>query len=120
MENSTITGNHFNPDTTRPSGKSDGAALPAQGTFNKMSVFSGDLGETPPAVSRAADVAHQAVDKMAEAAAPTAEWLAGKGEALTATGRNAIADARVYIAANPWQSLGVAVATGFLLGRLAR
>ncbi len=121
MENSPITGNQFNLETTRPNGIVDRAAVPVQGAANKMSAaFSGDLGAAPRVVSRVAEVAHQTADKVAEAATPTAQWLSGKGEAVTASGRNVIADARVYVAANPWQSLGVAVAAGFLVGRVAR
>lgn len=100
MENSPTTNNQFNPEITRANGVVDHAVRPM--------------------VSRVAEVAHQTVDKVAEAATPTAAWLSCKGEALTASGRSAIADARVYVAANPWQSLGAAVAAGFLLGRLAR
>ena len=100
MENSPSTHTQFDPEITRPNGALGHAARPV--------------------VSRVAEVAHQTVDKLAEAATPTAAWLSCKGDALTASGRNAVADARVYVAANPWQSLGAAMAAGFLLGRLAR
>ena len=99
MENSPSTHNQFGPEITRPNGAGRAAR---------------------PVVSRVAEVAHQSVDKVAEAATPTAEWLSGKSEALTRSARNAIAEARVCVTANPWQSLGAAVAVGFLLGRLAR
>ena len=92
-----------------------------QGPVNKFpATTSGDSGAAPAVVARVAGVAHQTVDKVAEAAAPTAQWLSGKTEALAVSGRNAVADARVYVTANPWQSVGVAVVAGFLLGRLAR
>ena len=121
MENSTLSGQPFNNGTTRPAGVVDHAPVPMHGALNKVSApDSGNAASTPPVVTRVTEVAHQTVDKLAEAAAPTAQWLSGKGEALTASGRNAVADARVYVVANPWQSLGVAVAAGYLLARLAR
>lgn len=121
MDNSPVTGNQLNPGTPRPNGFVDHAAVPMQGPVNNLpATTSGGSGAAPAVVARVAGVAHQTVDKVAEAATPKVEWLAGKSEALTVSGRNAIADARVYVTANPWQSLGVAVVAGFLLGRLAR
>ena len=42
-----------------------------------------------PKIDQVAAMAHKAVDKAADAAAPTAEWLADKGDSLTATQKKA-------------------------------
>ncbi|TAK83903.1 MAG: DUF883 domain-containing protein [Betaproteobacteria bacterium] len=64
--------------------------------------------------------AHGAVDQVAEAAAPAAKWLEEHGESLSAQ-RDKLADTTVkYIAAHPLQSLGMALAAGYLIGRLTR
>lgn len=73
-----------------------------------------------PAIDKAAAVAHQAVDKAASAAAPTTKWLADKGESLRAKERKVVSDTGHYIAANPLKSLGIAIAAGFLIGRIVR
>ena len=120
MENSVISGQRFNPGSNQTNGIVDHAAVPMSGPLNAMAAAGADAGSAPAVVARVAGKVHQTVDKVAEAATPTAQWLSAKGEHLAASGRSAVADARVYVTANPWQSLGVAVAAGFLLGRLAR
>ncbi len=121
MENSVIAGQRFNPVISQTNGVVDHAAVPMHGPVNPMPApASVDGGAAPAVVARIARQAHQTVDKVAEAATPTAQWLSAKSENLASSGRSAVADARVYVMANPWQSLGVAAAAGFLLGRLAR
>ena len=73
-----------------------------------------------PAIARAAQIAHQAVDRVSDVATPTAAWLTARGESLATAQRNAVSDAKTYISANPWQSIGIALAAGVLIGRLAR
>jgi len=72
------------------------------------------------AIDRVATMAHQAVDKAAVAAAPTADWLNERGDSLKATQKKLVADATDYVAANPFKSIGVAVVAGFLLSRVFR
>ena len=97
------------------------AAANLHGTVNKLAATADEAaGTVKPAIARVALVAHQTVDKVADVAQPTAAWLATQGENLENTRRNAVADARARIVANPWQSLGLALAAGFLIGRLAR
>ena len=73
-----------------------------------------------PAIDHVAAMAHQAVDKVAGAAAPTAQWLAVKGENLNVTQKKLVADTRGYVSANPLKSVGIAAVAGFLLSRLIR
>lgn len=70
------------------------------------------------AIDRVATMAHQAVDKAAVAAAPTADWLSEQGDSLKATQKKLVAEATDYVSANPFKSIGVAVVAGFLLSRI--
>jgi ElaB/YqjD/DUF883 family membrane-anchored ribosome-binding protein len=63
---------------------------------------------------------HGAVDQVADAAAPAAQWLEEHGETLTTSGEKLIDNTYKYIAAHPLQSLGLAVAAGYLISRLTR
>jgi len=56
-------------------------------------------------VNEAAVKAHNAVDQVAEAAAPAEDLVSG---------------ACAYVAAHPLRSLGLALAAGYLLSRLTR
>lgn len=71
-----------------------------------------------PVIARVAAMAHQAVDKAAGAAAPTADWLAERGESLNASQKKLAADACSYVSANPLKAVGMAVVAGFLFSRL--
>lgn len=78
----------------------------------------GAVRKAQPAIEHVAIMAHQAVDRMAGAAGPTADWLAEQGESLSATQKKLMADTRSYVSANPLKSLGIAVVAGFLLSRI--
>ncbi|HLX82027.1 MAG TPA: hypothetical protein VKS43_15725 [Burkholderiales bacterium] len=71
-----------------------------------------------PAIERVAAMAHQAVDKAAVAAAPTAEWLSGRSEEIQARNAKLLADASSYVSSNPLKAVGIAVVAGFLLSRI--
>lgn len=73
-----------------------------------------------PAIERAAAMAHQAVDKAAGAAAPTADWLSGRSEELIAKKKKLVADSRDYVAAHPLKAIGIAALVGFVLSRFFR
>jgi ElaB/YqjD/DUF883 family membrane-anchored ribosome-binding protein len=64
--------------------------------------------------------AHGAVDQVADAAAPAAEWLEEQSETLTTSGEKLLDSTCKYVAAHPLQSLGLAVAAGYLISRLTR
>ena len=121
METSSTTNNPFKSGNGIADGVVDHAAVNMHGAVNQRAASASDAVSTvKPVIARVAQAAHQAVDKVADVAAPTAAWLAAQGESLASTQRNAVADARTYVSANPWQSLGVALAAGFLLGRWVR
>ena len=107
---------------TGSNGTSDGAinkaSASAHGAVDKVTASAdGAASALKPAIARAANVAHQAVDKVTGLAAPTADWLTKQRENLTLTGRNAVDDARTYVSTHPWQSLAVALAAGYVIGR---
>ena len=72
------------------------------------------------AVDRIASGAHEAVDRVAAAANSAAERLSGKGDQLLASKDQWLQACGSYVKENPFTSLGVAVALGFLLSRLTR
>jgi len=69
-------------------------------------------------LSKAAASAHGAVDQVAGAVAPASQWLEEQGETLEVTGTRLVDSTCKYVAAHPLQSLGMALATGYLIGRL--
>ena len=64
--------------------------------------------------------AHGAVDQVADAAAPAAQWLEDELDALASGREKFLETTSKYIAAHPLQSLGLAIAAGYLLSRLTR
>jgi len=71
-------------------------------------------------LNKATARAHGAVDQVADAAAPAAQWLEEQGESLTTGGDKLVDSTCKYVAAHPLQSLGVALAAGYLISRLTR
>ena len=64
--------------------------------------------------------AHEAVDKIADAASQAAETLAEKRARLREAGTGLWTDSRRYVNENPGIALGIAAAAGFLLRHLIR
>ena len=71
-----------------------------------------------PAVDRAVSGAHQAVDKIADVASQTAGTLSAKADQLQEFQSQLMQDCSAYVRAKPLTSLGIAIATGFVLSRL--
>lgn len=71
-----------------------------------------------PMVDRLASGAHQTVDKLAGVATQAAETLGVKGEQLKNFQTQAMEQCRGYVRENPVVSLGIAIAAGYLLSRL--
>ena len=71
-------------------------------------------------LNKATARAHGAVDQVADAAAPAAQWLEEQGESLTTGGDKLVDSTCKYVAAHPLQSLGMALAAGYLISRLTR
>ena len=114
-----------NPPVTARNGMTDGvvdhAAVNMHGAVNRVAETANDAAKAvTPAIARVTQMAHETVDKVADVAGPTAAWLSAQGDHLVAVQRTAVSDARSYISANPWQSLGVALAAGLLIGRMTK
>lgn len=73
-----------------------------------------------PAIDGVAAMAHKTVDKVAGAAAPTAEWLAEQAESLRTTQKKLMDDTCSYISTNPLTSVAIALAAGYLISRITR
>jgi ElaB/YqjD/DUF883 family membrane-anchored ribosome-binding protein len=73
-----------------------------------------------PAIERATQVAHHAVDKAAGVAAPTADWLSVKAEAVLAAPKKWAESGRTIVTSHPWKTLGLAAVVGLLIGRILR
>ena len=69
-------------------------------------------------IDKAANSAHEAVDKVASATNQAAEALGEKGEQLKNAEQQLMENCRGYVRDNPITSLGIAVAAGFLLSRV--
>lgn len=70
------------------------------------------------AVSRMASGAHDAVDRVADATNHAADRLSSKGHEIKALEERWLEKVRDYVEHNPVQSLGIALASGFLLNRI--
>lgn len=73
-----------------------------------------------PTIDRAAEYAHQTVDKAVTGVTPAAEWVNEQAAALNTKQKKLVNDTREYVAANPLKSLGLALAAGFLISRIIR
>ena len=69
-------------------------------------------------IDKAANSAHEAIDKATRATNKATEALDKKGEQLKNAEQQIMEDCRVYVRDNPITSLGIAVAAGFLLSRV--
>jgi ElaB/YqjD/DUF883 family membrane-anchored ribosome-binding protein len=70
------------------------------------------------AVNRMASSAHEAVDKIADATNQAADSLSDKGHEIKALEERWLEKVRDYVEHNPVQSLGIALASGYLLSRI--
>jgi ElaB/YqjD/DUF883 family membrane-anchored ribosome-binding protein len=76
--------------------------------------------KSKPTIDKVAKSMHDAVDKAADAAAPTAEWLDEKADSLKETQRTLLDKSCKYVSAHPLKSLLFAATAGFVLSRIIR
>jgi ElaB/YqjD/DUF883 family membrane-anchored ribosome-binding protein len=69
-------------------------------------------------IGKASNFAHEAVDKLAKVTSQAAEALDENGVHLKYAEQRLMKNCQTYIRDNPAASIGIAVATGFLLSRL--
>lgn len=70
------------------------------------------------AVDKSANKAHDTIDKVADAAKQASDNLGKKGQDLKETEEKWMSTATDYVKNNPLKSVGIAVASGYLLSRL--
>lgn len=70
------------------------------------------------AVNRMASSAHEAVDRIADATNYAADSLSAKGHEIKLMEERWLKKVRDYVEHNPVQSLGIALASGYLLSRI--
>jgi ElaB/YqjD/DUF883 family membrane-anchored ribosome-binding protein len=90
----------------------DAAATAAHSTIDSASKAA------RPALDSMVSGAHGAVDRLGVAATQAAGTLGVKGDQLNQRGERIADQARGYVREHPVASLGMAVATGYLLSRL--
>lgn len=71
-----------------------------------------------PAIDRYTQKAHQTVNSVADAAAPSAEWLNEQSEHLQETSEKLIDDTSSYIREHPVKAAAFAMLAGFALSRI--
>ncbi|MCD2451628.1 DUF883 family protein [Methylicorpusculum oleiharenae] len=69
-------------------------------------------------INKAAESAHETVDKIANATNQAADALGEKGEQLKNCEQRLVEDCRSYVHENPLTALAIAAAAGFVLSRL--
>lgn len=70
------------------------------------------------AVERASATAHETVDRLTDGVAGAAQRVDARLEQIRATPNQALDSARAYVAERPLQSVALALAVGWLWGRL--
>jgi ElaB/YqjD/DUF883 family membrane-anchored ribosome-binding protein len=68
---------------------------------------------------RIAEGAHGAIDRAAQTAQQVAERFSEKGEELLGMKDDYIEQAREYVKANPFMAVGIALAAGYLFGKIS-
>lgn len=69
-------------------------------------------------IDRLAESAHGAIDRATETAAQMAERLGAKSEELLAMKDDYLESTREYVKENPFVALGIALAAGYLFGKI--
>jgi ElaB/YqjD/DUF883 family membrane-anchored ribosome-binding protein len=101
--------------TTAPGAFGRAVDHAAEGAHHKIDSMSG---AGKPAVDRMAASAHQAVDKVSSVASHAVDTLGVKGEQLNAAEKRLVAGTSQYVQEHPVASLGIAIATGYVLSRI--
>ncbi len=110
-----------NPSAKTGPGLVSEAASSAHGAVDKVAAVAGSAVQTAnTAIDHAAASSHHAINKVEETVKPAGRWVSEKTNALLAAPQNAVSDARQFIVTHPWQSVGVALFAGMLLGRRTR
>jgi ElaB/YqjD/DUF883 family membrane-anchored ribosome-binding protein len=69
-------------------------------------------------IERLAESAHGAIDRATQTAAEMAERFGARGEELWAMKDDYVESTREYVKENPFMALGIALAAGYLFGKI--
>jgi ElaB/YqjD/DUF883 family membrane-anchored ribosome-binding protein len=117
----TTTGNTPFPSgpASTGNGTMDRQTADAHAAVDKAAGKAEDLARrAQPAIQSAAGTAHQAVDRTVEKIRPASEWIGHTVDTLRNDPQQLVDEAGQCISANPWKSVGIALVTGILIGRV--
>ena len=83
-----------------------------------MATTTTNTGSQKQQIDRLADGAHGAIDRASQTASQVAERFGEKGEELLAMKDDYVEAARDYVKENPLMALGIALAAGWLFGKI--
>jgi ElaB/YqjD/DUF883 family membrane-anchored ribosome-binding protein len=83
-----------------------------------MATTTTNTGTQKPQLDRLAESAHGAIDRATQTAAQVAERFGEKSEELLAMKDDYIETAREYVKENPFMAVGIALAAGYLFGKI--
>ena len=83
-----------------------------------MASTTGSTGTQKQQIDKIAESAHSAVDRATQTAAQVAERVGEKGEEWLAMKDDYVDQAREYVKENPLMALGIALAAGYLFGKI--
>ena len=83
-----------------------------------MATTTGSTGTQKQQIDRLADSAHGAIDRATQSASDVAERFSERGEELMAMKDDYMETARDYVKENPLMALGIALAAGYLFGKI--
>lgn len=83
-----------------------------------MASTTGSTGTQKQQIDKLSESAHSAVDRATQAAAQVAERFGEKGEEWLAMKEDYVEQARDYVKENPLMALGIALAAGYLFGKI--
>jgi ElaB/YqjD/DUF883 family membrane-anchored ribosome-binding protein len=69
-------------------------------------------------VDRLSESAHNAIDRATQTAAQVAQQLSERGEEYLAMKDEYVESAREYVRENPFMAIGIALAAGYLFGKI--
>jgi ElaB/YqjD/DUF883 family membrane-anchored ribosome-binding protein len=83
-----------------------------------MASTTGSTGTQKQQIDKLGESAHSAVDRATQAAAQVAERFGERGEEWLAMKDDYVEQAREYVKENPIMALGIALAAGYLFGKI--
>jgi ElaB/YqjD/DUF883 family membrane-anchored ribosome-binding protein len=83
-----------------------------------MATTTTNTGTQKQQIDRLADSAHGAIDRATQTASQVAERFGEKGEELLSMKDDYVEAARDYVKDNPLMALGIALAAGYLFGKI--